>query len=112
MGNNPGWRKWKSTGVCCATSAAEGSRTSATLLDVQNSDREYIEDLYKKKLLQKKQVLTYADFLPQDEADVEDMFERSFYVDIVNREFVKELLVEPIDAAKVNSKVPRTLRGR
>ena len=51
----------------------------ATLLDIQNSDRQLIEDLYKKKLLAKKQVLTYADFLTQDEADVEDLFERAFY---------------------------------
>ena len=32
----------------------------ATLLDIQNSDRALIEDLYKKKLLKKKQVATYG----------------------------------------------------
>ena len=52
----------------------------ATLLDIQNSDRGLIEDLYKKKLLNKKQVATYADFVGQKEADVEDMFDRGFYV--------------------------------
>ncbi|HET6975223.1 MAG TPA: hypothetical protein VFI24_02785 [Pyrinomonadaceae bacterium] len=63
----------------------------ATLLDIQNKDRALIEDLYKKKLLKKKQVLTYAAFIGQDEADIEDMFERAFYVDMVNSEFQKKL---------------------
>lgn len=82
----------------------------ATLLDIQNSDRALIEDLYKKKLLKKKQVATYADFAGKIEADVEDMFERDFYVSLVNAEFVKELKT-PIDPAALNSKEPRTLRA-
>jgi hypothetical protein len=82
----------------------------ATLLDIQNSDRPLIEDLYKKKLLKKKQVATYADFAAKNEADVEDMFERDFYVSLVNAEFAKELKT-PIDAAMLNTKEPRTLRA-
>ena len=82
----------------------------ATLLDIQNSDRGLIEDLYKKKLLNKKQVATYADFVGQKEADVEDMFDRGFYVSLVNAEFAKQLAA-PIDPAAVNAKQPRTLRA-
>lgn len=82
----------------------------ATLLDIQNSDRARIEDLYKKKLLKKKQVLTYAEFIDQDEADVEDLFERSFYIKLVNGEFKKEMK-SALDATKLNSKEPRTLRA-
>ncbi|MFT3939328.1 AAA family ATPase [Rhodopseudomonas sp.] len=82
----------------------------ATLLDIQNSDRALIEDLYKKKLLKKKQVATYADFAGTNEADVEDMFERDFYVSLVNAEFVKELKA-PIPASALNAKEPRTLRA-
>jgi predicted ATPase/energy-coupling factor transporter ATP-binding protein EcfA2 len=82
----------------------------ATLLDIQNSDRALIEDLYKKKLLKKKQVATYADFAGTSEADVEDMFERDFYVSIVNAEFAKELKA-PIPASALNAKEPRTLRA-
>jgi hypothetical protein len=63
----------------------------ATLLDIQDSDKALIEDLYKKKLLNKKQVSTYANFVGTKEADVEDMFERDFYVDLVNAEFAAEL---------------------
>jgi hypothetical protein len=82
----------------------------ATLLDIQNRDRALIEDLYKKKLLKKKQVATYGDFTGKSEADVEDMFERDFYVSLVNAEFAKELKT-PIDPAALNAKEPRTLRA-
>jgi len=82
----------------------------ATLLDFQNSDRAPIEDLYKKKLLKKKQVATYGDFSGKREADVEDMFERAFYISLVNAEFAKELRM-PIDPAALNAKEPRTLRA-
>ena len=81
----------------------------ATLLDIQKKDRHQIEDLYKKKLLKKKNVNTYADFLDQDDADVEDLFDRDFYVDLVNREFAKQL-ASPIDPKKLNKKEPRTVK--
>ena len=80
------------------------------LLDIQHKDRQYIENLYKKKLLKQKQVLTYADFLNQKEADIEDIFSREFYVKLVNEEFKKELK-DPIDAAALNKNEPRTLRA-
>jgi hypothetical protein len=80
----------------------------ATLLDIQEKDRGQIEDLYKKKLLKKKQVATYAEFVAQNEADVEDMFERDFYVSLVNGEFAKQLK-KPIDHAALNAKSPRVL---
>lgn len=82
----------------------------ATLLDIQNSDKQLIEDLYKKNLLTKKQVLTYADFTGTAEADVEDMFDRSFYLELVNGEYGKQL-ASAITLAELNQKVPRTLRA-
>ena len=63
----------------------------ATLLDVQRKDQHTIENLYKNKLLQKKRVITYADFLNQDEADVEDLFPRAIYLEFVNGEFAGQL---------------------
>lgn len=59
----------------------------ATLIDYQKKDRQSIENLYKQKLLKKNQVLTYADFVTEDEADVEDMFNPDFYLKLVNSEF-------------------------
>jgi predicted ATPase len=82
----------------------------ATLLDIQKSDKQMIEDLYKKKLLSKKQVSTYADFTGTSEADVEDMFDRAFYVELVNREFGTQLKTK-IATEKLKAKEPRTLRA-
>lgn len=82
----------------------------ATLLDIQDSDKQLIEDLYKKKLLTKKQVSTYADFTGTSEADVEDMFDRAFYLDLVNGEFGSQLATK-ITPTKLNAKEPRTLRA-
>ena len=88
---------------------AQKGMNLATLLDIQKKDRPQIEDLYKKKLLKKKNVLTYADFLNQDAADVEDLFDRDFYVDLVNREFAGQM-ASAIDPTKLNTSVPRTLK--
>lgn len=82
----------------------------ATLLDIQDKDRPQIEDLYKKKLLNKKNVLTYADFLDQDTADVEDLFDREFYVKLVNMEFEKQLK-DPIEVKELNDKEPRVIKA-
>lgn len=81
-----------------------------TLLDIHDSDRPLIEDLYKKKLLKKRQVITYGTFVGKNDADVEDMFDRDFYVSIVNAEFAKELK-QYIEPAILNPKEPRTLRA-
>lgn len=82
----------------------------ATLLDVQENDRQAMEDLYRKKLLARKNVLTYADFLGQGSADVEDLFDRKFYLRIVNREFAGQLAAS-IDLGELNPSEPRTLRA-
>ena len=81
----------------------------ATLLDVQASDRAVIADLYKKKLLKRKNVMTYAEFVNSDEADIEDLFDREFYVFLVNEEFKNEI-VKPIEIPLLNEHMPRILR--
>jgi hypothetical protein len=82
----------------------------ATLLDVQASDRQIIEGLYKKRLLRKKNVLTYADFTQTSEADVADMFDRDFYLALVNAEYAAALK-HPLKIDDLNAKVPRVLRA-
>ncbi len=59
----------------------------AVLIDYQKKDRQSIENLYKKKLLETSHVHTYADFAPGNEADVEDMFNPGFYLKLVNGEY-------------------------
>ncbi|QNI34971.1 ATP-binding protein [Alloacidobacterium dinghuense] len=67
----------------------------ATLIDIQQKDKQSIDNLYKKKLLQQKNVLTFADFIGKKEADIEDMFEADFYLKLVNAEY-KATLQKPI----------------
>ncbi len=62
-----------------------------TLIDFSNSDKDKIENLYKKKLLKKKNVLTFADFTAMKESDIEDMFEEAFYLTLVNAEYAANL---------------------
>jgi predicted ATP-dependent endonuclease of OLD family len=63
----------------------------ATLIDIQQKDKQTIENLYKKKLLSQKNVLTFADFTGKKEADIEDMFEVTFYLELVNAEYKNAL---------------------
>ena len=79
----------------------------ATLIDLQKKDEQKIANIYKEKLLKKKQVLTFADFTKTTEADIEDMFDVSFYLELVNAEF-KDQLSAPITEAAL-PKHPRVL---
>lgn len=67
----------------------------ATLIDIQPKDRQNVENLYKKKLLEQKKVLTFSDFTGKKEADIEDMFDVDFYIELVNAEY-KTTLQKPI----------------
>lgn len=66
----------------------------ATLVDFQKGDQQMIENLYKKKLLKQSHVLTFADFVGQKEADIEDMFDESLYIRLVNEEFSSSLATQ------------------
>lgn len=80
----------------------------ATLTDFQKKDAQVIENLYKKKLLEKKNVFTFTDFTPKSESDIEDMMDEDFYLDLFNMEYSKELK-KPIKVEDIKSKHPRIL---
>ena len=71
--------------------AAQKKLNIATLTDLQKRDQQKLYNLYKQKLLEKSHVLTFAQFTGTNEADIEDMFEPQFYVDVVNQEYAKDL---------------------
>jgi len=77
-----------------------------TLIDFQEKDRQTIENMWRRKLIKKKQVLTYADFIDNKEADVEDIFGTAFYLKLINDEYVSALK-EPIKVGNLKSKHPR-----
>ncbi len=80
----------------------------ATLLDIKAEERQTIENLYKRKLLKKQNVLTFADFTDATEADIEDMFGVDFYLRLLNAEF-GTALAKPIAESQLRSKAPRVL---
>ena len=82
--------------------------TVATLIDFQAGDRQSIENLYKKKLLKQSHVLTFADFTGTTEADIEDMFDATVYLKIVNSEF-STALAAPLKSRDISGTEPRIL---
>ncbi len=74
---------------------AQKGLTVATLIDLQRKDQQTIENLYRRKLLHKSHVLTFADFTGTAEADIEDLFDVGFYLKLVNGEYAKELSRKP-----------------
>lgn len=75
---------------------AQTNLNIAVLIDFQKKDQQEIQNLYKTKLLKQNKVLTYADFVRGNEADIEDMFDPDFYLQLVNQEFGISLKIEDL----------------
>ena len=84
---------------------AQTNLNVAVLIDYQKKDRQVIENLYKRKLLKKKNVFTFADYTGGREADIEDMFRPEFFLKLVNGSFDAS-----IDFADLPDSHPRILR--
>lgn len=78
----------------------------AVLIDYQKKDHQQIEDLFKRKLLKKNNVLTFAEFTGGSEADIEDMFDVDFYLGLVNAEYENDLK-SPIKVSDLDAGLPR-----
>ncbi len=59
----------------------------AVLMDSQKEDGQSVDKLYKRKLLRNRKVLSYADFVGSNQADMEDLFSPDFYLKLVNGAF-------------------------
>ena len=70
---------------------ARSNLNVAVLIDFQKKDQQFVENLYKSKLLKKQNVLTFADHVKGSEADIEDMFDPELYLKLVNSEFNSSL---------------------
>ena len=75
---------------------AQSGMNIATLVDYHHNNRQTIEHLYKRKLMKDRHVLTFADFVDADEADIEDMFTPEFFLELVNGEFDTSLRLEDL----------------
>jgi predicted ATPase len=71
---------------------AQTNLNIAMLLDSLMSNQQRIDNLIYKKLVKSKQVLTYDNFIASSSyADVEDMFNPRFYINLVNKEYKSSL---------------------
>ena len=84
----------------------------AVLIDFQKKYQQTIENLYKGKLLKKKQVLTFTDFTGGTEADIEDMFAAEFYLGLMNGEFGVSVSVTdlPEDRPRILQRIEEYLK--
>eukprot|EP00825_Cyclidium_porcatum_P009227 TRINITY_DN14667_c0_g1_i1.p1 TRINITY_DN14667_c0_g1~~TRINITY_DN14667_c0_g1_i1.p1 ORF type:complete len:621 (+),score=47.03 TRINITY_DN14667_c0_g1_i1:601-2463(+) len=80
----------------------------AVLIDFQSKDKQLIEGLYKKKLIKQTNVKTFSDYLSGKDADIEDIFDNEFYINLVNSEY-KQDLAKPITTKFLNTKIPRII---
>lgn len=86
---------------------AQSNLNIAVLIDYQKKDQQSIENLYKRKLLSKRKVLTYADYVGAHEADVEDMFDPEFYLKLVDGEYGSSVGLPDLDSG--HSRILRRL---
>lgn len=110
-GLDPGWTITPVGGsdkvpTFVALLGAQERMNVVTLIDFQEKDRQAIENMWRRKLVKKKQVLTYADFVDANEADVEDVLGAPLYIELVNAEYAAEL-GKPIAMQDLKSKHPR-----
>lgn len=94
-----------------------GSQTNlriAVLIDHQKKDQQKIEELYKRKLLKKKNVLTFADYVDGTEADIEDMFSPEFYIGLINSVYGSSISVDDLtfDHPRIIRRVEEHLSSR
>ena len=91
---------------------AQESLNVATLIDFEKRHEQLLEDLYKKKLIKKRNVFTFADFVQGREADIEDMFEPEFYLDLFRQEFRKTIDINALDPGhRIVKRIERFLDG-
>lgn len=96
-----------------AVLSAQPSMNLAVLVDYAQNQRQLIENWHKKKLIKKERVFTFADITKTDEADVEDMFERKFYLDVLETEFSGKMGCVDLAGIRetvVKSEIPRVVK--
>ncbi|MEW1616454.1 MULTISPECIES: AAA family ATPase [unclassified Streptomyces] len=81
----------------------------AVLIDSSTKDVGAVQRLRDNDQLSKNGLVEISEFTDAGDADVEDLFDRDFYVELVNRAYAAELAA-PITAADLNAKDPRVVR--
>ncbi len=81
----------------------------AVLSDIANGDKSKIEKLRKAEILKTGHFYTCADFTNQEESDVEDLFEPSLFVEMLNGAYsltkANKVSLERLDSTNVTSRI-------
>lgn len=81
----------------------------AVLVDSSTKDVGAVQRLRDNGQLAKNGLVEVSEFVTANDADIEDLFDRDFYLDLVNRAYTTELGT-PITAAELNANDPRIVR--
>ena len=60
---------------------------TVVLTDFDRGQKRKLENLYRTQLLEKERIVVATDIADQDEADIEDLFDRRLYVDLLNKTY-------------------------
>ncbi len=81
----------------------------AVLVDSSTKDVGAVQRLRDNDQLAKNGLVEISEFTSTADADVEDLFGRDFYLELVNRAYASEL-TKPISASELNARDPRVVR--
>ncbi|MEU1813484.1 AAA family ATPase [Micromonospora aurantiaca (nom. illeg.)] len=81
----------------------------AVMVDSSTKDAQAVQRLRDNDQLAKNGLIEIKEFTGTADADIEDLFERDFYLELVNRAYAKELPA-PITATDLNARDPRIVR--
>ncbi len=81
----------------------------AVLMDTSSKDMQRIKFLQQNALLSKNGLINIGDVIGSENADIEDIFEPEFYLELVNGAYSKELS-KPITEKLLTSKNPRIVK--
>lgn len=82
----------------------------AVLVDSSTQDVGAVKRLRDNGQLAKSGLVEISEFTQTSDADIEDIFDPTFYLDLVNRAYAKDLGRTPITSADLNTKDPRIVR--
>ncbi|MFI6637782.1 AAA family ATPase [Nonomuraea fuscirosea] len=112
-GLDPAWVKIPIGGAgklsTFATLLGANKLNVAVVVDSSTTDVGAIKRLRENGQLRNKALIEISEFTGTKDADIEDLFEPDFYLDLVNRAYIKDLPA-PITAADLNLHDPRIVR--
>ncbi len=82
----------------------------AVFMDVSSSDQQRFQSILKNKLMLKKSLITVGSVLGRQEADVEDLFSTTAYLNLVSRSYANELNGKAISLTNLSNESPRVVK--